>query len=65
MILYLIIQTIVFSLAAGLYIYGEYQSNDYLVSRRRDLFQNISFAIVTIFAADILAIVMFFAIQKG
>ncbi len=55
MIAYLIIQTIVFAVAAGFAIYGEYQTNDGPLKRRSDLYSNIGFAIVFIFCIDVLA----------
>lgn len=64
-VLYLIIQTVVFSVAAAFYIYGNYQSNDYVVSRKRDLFENISIAILLIFVADIFAMFIFWIITSG
>ena len=56
MVVYLIIQTIVLSIAAAFLIYGEYQSNDYVVVRRRRLFVSIGGAILLIFMAALFAI---------
>lgn len=54
---YLIIQTIVFAVAAGFAIYGEYQTNDGSFKRRRDLYNNIGFAIAVIFCLDVFAMI--------
>ncbi len=64
MVLYLIIQTIVLSIAAGFFVYGEYQSNEYLIKRRRDLYNNISYVILLIFLADVFAMFLFSIIPK-
>lgn len=56
---YLIIQTIVFAVAAGFAIYGEYQTNDDPFKRRRDLYNDIGFAIVIIFLLDVFAMICF------
>lgn len=41
MVLYLFIQTIILLIGAGLMAYGGYQTNEYLVKRRHDLYINI------------------------
>ena len=56
---YLIIQTIVFAVAAGFVIYGEYQTNNGPFKRRRDLYSNIGFAIAIIFLLDVFAMICF------
>jgi len=57
--IYLIVQTIVFAVAAGFAIYGEYQTNDSPFKRRRDLYSNIGFAIALIFCLDVFAMICF------
>ena len=56
---YLTIQTIVFAVAAGFVIYGEYQTNDGPFKRRRDLYSNIGIAIAIIFLLDVFAMICF------
>lgn len=59
MIFYIFIQTLILSVAAGFIIYGEYQSNDYILKRKHDLFIGIGEAIVLIFIVDVVAFSVF------
>lgn len=57
---YLIIQTIVLAVAAGLFVYA----NFYRCRDRKDLCLAIGFSILGVFAMDVLAIIMFYGINR-
>ena len=61
---YLIFQTIVLSIAAAFIIAGEYQSNDYLVKRKHDLYCGVGYAIILIFLAGLAATFVFYLKQN-
>lgn len=55
---YLSFQTIILCIAFGFMLYGEYQSNEYIVTRKRNLYVGIGHAILVVFALDLFTVIV-------
>ena len=53
---YLFFQTLILMIAAAFILYGQYQSNEYLVKRKHDLYEGIGQSILLIFVVDLFAV---------
>lgn len=54
--IYLSFQTLILIIAAAFILYGQYQSDDYIVKRKHDLFQGIGQSIILIFVVDLFTV---------